>query len=140
MQNGTRRTMTLNHRMLLQHLYNNSNDADRRQTAYPQNNARNHCTNTKIAFRYNASFSIGPCTFHAQWCSMNLHCFVNRAQCLASPVTKKQQQKQPKTKTVDIETQWQKPLSKLKNWSQSRGTFLHICIETATSPVQQKQP
>jgi len=38
--------------------------------------------------------------------------FVNSAQCLASPVPKKQQQKQPKTKTVDIESQWQKPLSK----------------------------
>jgi hypothetical protein len=42
--------------------------------------------------------------------------FVNRAQCLARPVSKKQQGKQPKTKTVDIETQWQKPLAQTKNW------------------------
>jgi hypothetical protein len=41
--------------------------------------------------------------------------FVNRAQCLASPVPKKQQEKQPKTETVVIESQWQKPLSKPKN-------------------------
>jgi hypothetical protein len=41
--------------------------------------------------------------------------FVNSAQCLASSVTKKQQQNQPKTKTVDIESQKQKRLSKPKN-------------------------
>ena len=31
--------------------------------------------------------------------------FVNRAQCLASSDLKKQQEKQPETKTVDIESQ-----------------------------------
>jgi hypothetical protein len=41
--------------------------------------------------------------------------FVNSAECLASPAAKKQQQKQPKTKTVDIESQKQKPMSKPKN-------------------------
>jgi hypothetical protein len=41
---------------------------------------------------------------------------VNRAQLPQSPFPKKQQRKQPKTKTVDIETQWQKPLTQHKNW------------------------
>jgi hypothetical protein len=69
----------------------------------------------KLLSRYNSSFSIATCTSPAQWRSMNLHSFVNRAQCLANPVTKKQQRKQPKTKTVVIESQWQKPLTKHKN-------------------------
>jgi hypothetical protein len=34
---------------------------------------------------------------------------------LASPVSKKQQEKQPETKTVDIQSQKQKPLSNHKN-------------------------
>ena len=122
--------MPLYRNMLFQHLYMLSNGAYRRRAACLMYNARNHCTNTKIAFRYNASFSIGPCTFHAQWCSMNLHCFVNRAQCLASPVTKKQQQKQPKTKTVVIESQWQKPLTQHKNWLQ-KASFTPFCTIAA---------
>ena len=56
MQIGTRRTMDLQRRMLLQHPHNNCNDADRRQTAYLTYNARNYCTNAKIAFPLQLKF------------------------------------------------------------------------------------
>jgi hypothetical protein len=62
---------------------------------------------------------------------MNLHGFVNGAQLPQSPVPKKQQQKQPKTKTADIDTQWQKPLSKHKilvqkpSSANTRTSFFH---------------
>jgi hypothetical protein len=46
---------------------------------------------------------------------MDLHGFLNRAQLPQSPVQRKQLPKKPKTKTVVIETQWQKPLSNHKN-------------------------
>jgi hypothetical protein len=46
----------------------------------------------------------------AQGLSMNLHAFVNGGQLSPKPVPKKQQRKQPKTKTVDIDTQWQKTI------------------------------
>jgi hypothetical protein len=69
----------------------------------------------KLLSRYNSSFSIAACTFPAQWCSMDLHSFANRAQLPRSSVQRKQLQKQPKTKTVVIESQWQKPLKQHKN-------------------------
>jgi hypothetical protein len=51
---------------------------------------------------------------------MHLHGFVNGAQLPQSSVQKKQQEKQPKTETVDIESQWQKPLTQHKNGLQNR--------------------
>jgi hypothetical protein len=69
----------------------------------------------KLLSRYKTSFSIATCTSPAQWCSMNLHGFVNRNQLPQSSVQRKQLQKQPKTKTVVIESQWQKPLTQHKN-------------------------
>ena len=105
MQTGTRRTMPLCRRMLFQHLYCNCNDADRRQTACLQNNAKNQCANTKIAF---PSQRVSPSRL------ADLHGLVNRAQLPQSSVQRKQQQKQPKTKTVVIETQCQKPLTPQK--------------------------
>ncbi len=56
--------------------------------------------------------------------SMNLHNCVNRAQLPQSPVPKKQQQKQPKTKTADIATQWQKPLTQHKNCNHTKKKLL----------------
>jgi hypothetical protein len=48
---------------------------------------------------------------------MVLHGSSNAGQLPRCPVPKKQQQKQPETKTVDIATQCEKPLSKPKNSS-----------------------
>jgi hypothetical protein len=71
---------------------------------------------------------------------MNLHGLLNRAQCLASSVSRKQLQKQPETKTVDIDTQWQNPLTQHKNLtsevilclSAQCYRFLHNALHTCT--------
>jgi hypothetical protein len=61
------------------------------------------CSNCSIA-----SKPVQPTQPEKQSIAQKLTNFVNRAQCLASPATKKQQQKQPKTKTQEIVTQQKK--------------------------------
>jgi hypothetical protein len=76
-------------------------------------NGKNHCTNPKIDSESHLTASPSQRMFLHRGSTQFL---LNGAQCLASPVTKKQQRKKPKTKTVVIESQCQKPLSNRKNW------------------------
>jgi len=66
--------------------------------------------------------------------------FVNRAQCLISSVPKKQPAKQPKTKTVDIETQCRKPLTQHKKWRPKSPHILHIRRNRQTQPNLLSKP
>ncbi len=79
-----------------------------------------------------------------QWCSMDLHGSLNRAQCLATSVPRKQKRKQPKTKTVGIEYSRAKPLTQHTNLtsevilrlSAQCHRFLHNALHACTMAAQ----
>jgi hypothetical protein len=74
-----------------------------------------HCYSCPAQTAQLPQSTVQPKQPEKQSIAQKLSKFVNSAQCLTSSVPKKQQEKQPKTKTVVIESQWQKPLTQHKN-------------------------